>query len=223
MNKWTEKDVDITIELLKNGKSYDEISKIIKKPSSSIRSKLFKIGLKSRDYFFIEKECLFCKKLYKTTRKNKRKFCNHSCSSKYSNKKRGNFIYKETECLNCNKIIHGKKKYCSNKCQGDNKRKIIFEKIKNGDVSFNEKCYKKYLIEKHGEECMECGLNKINITTGKIPIQLEHIDGHSENNSLNNLKLLCPNCHSLTPTYGALNKGNGRKNRYKIRSISSAG
>jgi hypothetical protein len=26
---------------------------------------------------------------------------------------------------------------------------------------------------------------------------------------------LCPNCHSLTPTYGFLNKGNGRKKRYK--------
>lgn len=60
---------------------------------------------------------------------------------------------------------------------------------------------------------MKCGWSKINPTTGKVPIQLEHIDGNSENNSLDNLKLLCPNCHSLTSTYGALNKGNGRKNR----------
>ena len=42
---------------------------------------------------------------------------------------------------------------------------------------------------------------------------LEHIDGNSENNSLDNLKLLCPNCHSLTPTYKNLNKGNGRFKR----------
>lgn len=32
---------------------------------------------------------------------------------------------------------------------------------------------------------------------------------------INNLILLCPNCHSLTPTYKALNKGNGRHNRMK--------
>jgi 5-methylcytosine-specific restriction endonuclease McrA len=62
---------------------------------------------------------------------------------------------------------------------------------------------------------MECDWNKVNETTGKVPIQLEHIDGHSENNTLSNLKLLCPNCHSLTSTFGALNKGNGRKKRYK--------
>ena len=52
---------------------------------------------------------------------------------------------------------------------------------------------------------------------GSIPTigSQSYIDGHSENNSLPNLKLLCPNCHSLTPTYGFLNKGNGRKKRYK--------
>ena len=42
---------------------------------------------------------------------------------------------------------------------------------------------------------------------------MEHIDGNSENNNIENLELLCPNCHSLTPTFGALNKGKGRKNR----------
>jgi 5-methylcytosine-specific restriction endonuclease McrA len=60
---------------------------------------------------------------------------------------------------------------------------------------------------------MECQWNKKHKITNKVPIQLEHIDGDSKNNSLDNLKLLCPNCHSLTDTYGALNKGKGRKNR----------
>jgi 5-methylcytosine-specific restriction endonuclease McrA len=60
---------------------------------------------------------------------------------------------------------------------------------------------------------MDCGWCEINPITNKVPIQLEHIDGNSENNSLDNLKILCPNCHSLTPTFGALNKGNGRELR----------
>jgi len=66
---------------------------------------------------------------------------------------------------------------------------------------------------------MECGWDKRNPLSNKIPIELEHIDGNSENNMLENLKLLCPNCHSLTPTYKALNTGNGRafrRERYKI-------
>jgi predicted HNH restriction endonuclease len=79
----------------------------------------------------------------------------------------------------------------------------------------NGKQIKRYLIEKHGDKCMECGWDKKNPTTGKCPIELEHVDGNSENNSLDNLKLLCPNCHALTPTYKALNKGNGRHTRMK--------
>ena len=51
-----------TIELLKNGKSYYDISLVINKPASSIRSKLFILGLKYKDYFFIEKKCQFCEK-----------------------------------------------------------------------------------------------------------------------------------------------------------------
>ena len=34
-----------------------------------------------------------------------------------------------------------------------------------------------------------------------IPLELDHIDGNHENNNLSNLRLLCPNCHALTPTY----------------------
>jgi 5-methylcytosine-specific restriction endonuclease McrA len=63
---------------------------------------------------------------------------------------------------------------------------------------------------------MECGWDKINPITNNVPIELEHIDGDSTNNSLENLKLLCPNCHSLTPTFGALNKGNGRWSKRKL-------
>ena len=64
---------------------------------------------------------------------------------------------------------------------------------------------------------MKCNWCEINKVTGKVPIQLEHIDGNSNNNNLDNLELLCPNCHSLTETYGYLNKGNGRDERKKYR------
>lgn len=41
---------------------------------------------------------------------------------------------------------------------------------------------------------------------GKIPLELEHIDGNTDNNELSNLTLLCPNCHALTATYRGKNK-----------------
>lgn len=34
-----------------------------------------------------------------------------------------------------------------------------------------------------------------------IPLELEHKDGNHHNNELNNLTLLCPNCHAQTSTY----------------------
>lgn len=39
-----------------------------------------------------------------------------------------------------------------------------------------------------------------------IPLELDHIDGNHQNNALQNLRLLCPNCHALTPTFRDKNK-----------------
>lgn len=40
-----------------------------------------------------------------------------------------------------------------------------------------------------------------------IPLELEHIDGVNNNHKLENLELLCPNCHAMTSTYRGRNKG----------------
>lgn len=69
---------------------------------------------------------------------------------------------------------------------------------------------RKYMLGKHNNSCAQCGWNSINPTHGNCPVQIEHIDGNSANNLESNLTVLCPNCHSLTATYGALNKGRGR-------------
>ncbi len=54
-------------------------------------------------------------------------------------------------------------------------------------------------------KCYSCNLT---LWMGNpIPLELEHKDGNHSNNSLDNLTLLCPNCHALTPTYCGKNKG----------------
>lgn len=66
--------------------------------------------------------------------------------------------------------------------------------------------FKNALILERGHICENCKLSEwMGIP---ITIELEHIDGNTNNNTRENLKLLCPNCHSQTPTWRR------RKNKY---------
>ena len=51
--------------------------------------------------------------------------------------------------------------------------------------------------------CSKCGINEWN----NLPLnmELDHIDGNRMNHKLENLRMLCPNCHSQTETYRAKN------------------
>ncbi len=58
-----------------------------------------------------------------------------------------------------------------------------------------------------------CGWSKVNPKSKQVPLVADHIDGNWRNNSENNLRLICPNCDALSPTYAGLNRGHGRRNR----------
>ena len=60
------------------------------------------------------------------------------------------------------------------------------------------------LIHLRGRKCECCGLSQ---WRGQdIPLQIHHIDGNHYNNELDNLQILCPNCHAQTDTYAGRNK-----------------
>jgi hypothetical protein len=218
--KWTEKDFEKIKELLNKGLTYEEIAKELNRTYTAIKLKVNKLGLfyspTSRKE---EKVCAHCGKQFECFIRERRKYCTQSCSASKNNRirvRRDARVRERTTCVYCGKrLTKYQNKFCSHNCQRDLRKKEMVEKIEQGDPSVDFRQYKKYLIEKYGEACMECGWNKKNPVTQNVPIELEHIDGNSENNNLNNLKLLCPNCHSLTPTYKALNVGNGREWRRK--------
>lgn len=70
---------------------------------------------------------------------------------------------------------------------------------------------KKYLIETRGVQCEICHI--IEWCGNPVPLVMDHIDGHHENNKLTNLRLVCGNCDMQLPTYKFKNKGNGRAYR----------
>jgi len=130
-------------------------------------------------------------------------------------------------CLFCNKEFYSHYssfgKYCSLGCQHKYQVKLKVDRwLRKEDNPVNTNGLlrpwaRKYLFEKFENKCCFCGWGKVNVSTGKIPLEVDHIDGNFNNNLINNLRLLCPNCHSLTSTYKNLNKGNGRNNRNKLR------
>lgn len=57
--------------------------------------------------------------------------------------------------------------------------------------------------------CELCGWAE-RASDGRIPVELDHINGDNDDNRLENLRILCPNCHSLQPTHRGLNRKSRR-------------
>jgi endogenous inhibitor of DNA gyrase (YacG/DUF329 family) len=110
-------------------------------------------------------------------------------------------------------------KYCSNKCQAEYQYQLYIQKWRSGEknglqaIGIVSSHVKRYLRRKFENKCCLCGWDEVNQKIGYSPLVADHIDGNWRNNIESNLRLICPNCDSLTPTYAGSNRGKGRKNR----------
>jgi predicted nucleic acid-binding Zn ribbon protein len=124
------------------------------------------------------------KRPYELERNQKRVYCSLACY--------GYSCRKEHLCPVCNKPIlaHDDKKTCSRKCANINRSGIKYKlgKPRKDKVS-TYKILKLRLFKSRGKICQRCGYNKFEI------LQIHHKDMNRSHNDLDNLELICPNCH----------------------------
>ena len=201
------------------------------------------VAKKIEEYNLNPKLCKNCNIQIPYIHRHSKSFCNQSCAASFNNKIR---IVKASKnksniIVTCNKIksdnkekpvvkrlcvfcktefeinkLSDKKKYCKASCRTKEIHNSKLLEVESGNYPFKRnKPYKEYLISKHGHKCQMCSLTEWG---GKpILLILDHIDGNSDNFKLDNLRVICSNCDTLTSTYKGRNKGKGRftrKQRY---------
>lgn len=174
------------------------------------------------------KECLGCKKKFKTPGglNSHKRFCKEWQELGLSRRK--NTLPMEerkkipSKCPLCEKEFVNVFSMNAHKghCSGKNNTKHLDEVrawskdkvLKSPDEIFkicetkNTAYVKRALIKleiKEENKCENCGLDEW--LGQKITIELDHINGNNLDNRLENLRFLCPNCHSLTPTWRGRN------------------
>lgn len=102
----------------------------------------------------------------------------------------------------------GTTRFCAEH-KGRSNRNLSFDDLR-GDAA-----RRRYLLRENGHRCWMCGIEE---WQGKpAPLQLDHIDGNSDDSSRGNLRILCANCHALTPTWGHRNAGKFHTKRMQKR------
>lgn len=171
----------------------------------------FAINTLSHTPFFIIKVmslCKHCSTELPVRRYRPLTFCDRSCAAQHNNQTRKS----DKQCVVCGGHVPPRRKQC---CSAACRDSLYFAthtdvRVEQGEVAHRQ-TLRKYLVRKHGYACASCGLSTW--LGQRLPLEVDHIDGNATNNIPTNLRLLCCNCHSITPTWKARNKGNGRQSR----------
>jgi len=176
---------------------------------SALKQKQLSDQLKN-DWDKNPKHCITCHKAL-TYEQRRGLFCSRSCAASKNNIGKRRHGQSPGACMYCNiKLSDSSRKFCSLQCSSAYRLKRNAENIENGDCK-HPQTIRRYLLRTRKHVCELC------LTTEwmnqPVPLTMDHIDGNSDNNNLDNLRLICPNCDALLPTYKSKNRGNGRAYR----------
>ena len=166
-------------------------------------------------------QCANCSKETKNP-----KFCCRSCGVSYNNqvKPKRQKQNRYFQCLYCDQKTefhtNSPRKYCSKNCEIQHKREksdAIVQAKGFGNGYYHNVRIRKYFIRKYGNNCMICGQSGDDWNGKPITLIVDHIDGKSNNNKVDNLRIVCPNCDCQLPTYKAKNKGNSSRKYFIIQ------
>lgn len=118
--------------------------------------------------------------------------------------------------LNCYNPNPSKKGIKCSEVYGHNSLYIPTEDILAGKYPYYETYKLKLRLINEGyfkDECSICGWHEKMPGAKYTPCELDHIDGNPTNHALSNLRILCPNCHSLTKTYRFRRGKKNKKNK----------
>lgn len=220
MKKWNESDVEKLFSLVSRGCFVQEIADSLQRTPKAVKEKMKKLKLMANKPTMNETiECKTCGVSFVHRMSEQRKYCSQRCSAVFNNKLYIKRPKKEVclegfkpevlkpakHCLECNTGLKYQSKFCSNKCQNDFQ---MNEKIASGEFSFRTA---RHWLIKQDRKCSVC--NTATWNEKPVPLEIDHINGDPTDNSISNLRLICPNCHAQTPTYKGRNKGNGRHSR----------
>jgi 5-methylcytosine-specific restriction endonuclease McrA len=133
-------------------------------------------------------------------------------------------------CPACGRPVENlRSKYCSRPCMSEVQYRDYIRRWLAGEIHGGRgegavsRHIRRWLFARSGGKCELCGWSRVHPVTGLVPLTVNHKDGNSENHRPENLELLCGGCHTLTPNYGKLNKGRGRRRRREILQQKALG
>lgn len=157
-----------------------------------------------------------------STRTDPKKYCSKSCSATVSNSSnpRRKRTRPDAQCKDCGVAVLYYRSYCDeHKYGGAFRRAVRIASWLSGEWDGSDqdgalnKVIRDYVLELSGHKCSICGFDTPHPSDGTSILEVDHTNGDGVDHSPGNLRVLCPNCHALTPTYRARNMGKGREYR----------